>query len=81
MDEEEPEAASMGQIIAKRINKFENGQINEAEYRSQSQIEKLIKIVKGMNEVKEERRKRAAKFDEGVFVLNPNYQGLNYQSN
>lgn len=64
----------MGQIIAKKINKFENGQINEAEYRSQSQFDKMAKIVKAMNEVKEGRRKKAAKLnDEDIFVVNPNY--------
>lgn len=72
----------MGQIIAKKINKFENGQINEADYRSQSQFDKMAKIVKAINEVKEGRRKKAAKLnDEDIFVVNPNYQGLNYQSN
>jgi hypothetical protein len=42
VDEDEPEAGSMGQIIAKKINKFENGQISEAEYRSQNYLKKMV---------------------------------------
>ena len=38
VDEEEPEAGSLGQMITKKINKFENGQSSEAEYRSQSYL-------------------------------------------
>lgn len=68
----------MGQIIAKKINKFENGQTNEAEYRSQTYLQKMVQIVKEINEIKEERKKKGR---EEILVVNPNYQGINCQSN
>lgn len=60
----------MGQIIAKKINKFENGQINEAEYRSQNYIKKMVQIVKEIDQIKEGKKKKG---QDNFLIVNPNY--------
>ena len=81
VDEEEPEAGTMGQIITKKINKFENCQTNDAEYRSRSDLDRMVRIVKAIQERKEAWRER--KDDINEIIANPNYQGVmsRYQSN
>ena len=60
----------MGQIIAKKINKFENGQINEAEYRSQNYLKKMVQIVKEIDQIKEGKKKKGL---DNFLIVNPNY--------
>jgi hypothetical protein len=52
VDEDEPEAGSLGQIITKKINKFSIGQINQEEYRSQTYLKKMVLIVKQIDQIK-----------------------------
>lgn len=60
--DEEPEAGALGQINAKNINKFENNQNLELEYKTQTDRDIMLRMVLEIREVKKEHKKQKIDF-------------------